>query len=342
MENCKLTGTPPGMHRCNVDRSGASGTCRCTPQSLSCIACGLAVWFLVGICAVAAYASVFLFALLWSLPWHLRRKVMGGCCPERTDMDLVEKECILSMFAAGSQSEWIRLKPGAGRGQFSSTQWQAHRLFIPCQGAGLVAQPLIVIHGSNSAATILMSSCGARLSQTYELHCIDLPGYGRTPLPLGLSFADVERLSAEEFVDLQCEYIERYCVTCGIEHPLVVAHSAGAYWALMWAYFRRDASRLSGLILVSPAGAMPTFNNFGALAAIGMVLGLPHTFFRSLGTMRNYVLEPLVHNNAIRRYWLLIQSSPQCLCASKFARADNFSGDAIWCTRGEHLPCCEA
>lgn len=278
----------------------------------------------------AAYACVLVVALLWSLPWHLCKALGGSWPPECNDIERVEKECIRSTFPAGSKSEWVRLKTGTCGGAYSSKPWQAHRLFIPCQGSAPDPQPLIVIHGSNSAATILMSSCGTRLSQSYELHCVDLPGYGRTTFPSGVTSADAERLSAEEFVSLQCEFIERYCITCGIDHPLVAAHSAGAYYTLMWACRRRDAARLSGVILVSPAGAMPTFNDLGALAAICMVLGVPQVVFRSLGVaMCSFIFKPFVHGRALSRYWLLLQSSPQFLCASKFARATMFSGNFV-------------
>ena len=295
--------------------------------SASCIVCGIAAWTLAGFGVVLAYVGALLFGVSYSLPWHLwmaMRGSLGKLCTD-ADPDRVEDECLRVHYPPGSRSEWVELKPSAGGGQFSTLRWQAHRVFIPCQGRMPSPQPLIVIHGSNSASTILMSSAAGPLSRQYELHCLDLPGYGRTQLPSGVTSSDAARLSATEIVTLQYEYIERYLVTAGLDQPLVVAHSAGAFFAGMWA--SQTAIAPSGVILVSPAGALPTFNDFGAVQAIPFVWGAPQRFFSSLGRLCAHIFRPLVHRSVMLNYWLLVQSSPHFFpVAPKFVRTSTCSG----------------
>ncbi len=304
--------------------------------SASCIVCGIAAWTLAGLGVVLAWVGALLFGVSYSLPWHLCSAMRGSLQPGKmkmcTDPDRVEDECLRVHYPPGSRSEWVDLEPRAGGGPFSTLKWQAHRVFIPCQSISknrlhraANPQPLIVIHGSNSAGTILMSSAAAPLSRQYELHCLDMPGYGRTKLPSGVTASDAARLSAADVVSLQSEYIERYLVTAGLDKPLVVAHSAGAFFTGMWA--SQSAITTSGVILVSPAGALPTFNDLGALQAIPFVWGAPQHFFRSLGRLCAHIFRPLVHGSVMFNYWLLVQSSPHFfLLAPKFVRTTICSG----------------
>ena len=260
------------------------------------------------------YLCTLAYALLYAMPWWLCMAATGSlpshCSWTEENAELHESECIQEIYPAGTRSEWIDLHPRKGANNlFSTTAWQAHRLMIPYTGKENNPQHLIVIHGSNSAATLMMSSCAGLLSQHYALHCIDLPGYGRTTLPTGISRNDAEELSGPELVTMYCEFLERYCRTCRMQRPVVVSHSAGAFFTLMWADCYRDRASLGGVVLVSMAGCLPTFNMAAAHFAVGFLLEMPQTFVRSLGVLGAWIMQPLVNGSALKRYWQ-VESTP--------------------------------
>ena len=203
---------------------------------LSCMACGLAVWYLaVPVCLLLAAVCTAVYILVWCVPWWLWMAVRGRALEEWTcakeNADAVEDKVIQQMYPLGTRSEWIDLEPRQKKSSgsaFACAEWKAHRIVIPYQGDAPSAPTLLVIHGSGSAATLMMSSCAHKLSAKFTLHGIDLPGYGRTEMPAGMSCADAEKLSAKELINMQAEFIERYCLTCGLHRPLVASHSAGA------------------------------------------------------------------------------------------------------------------
>ena len=320
--------------------SGATFSSRCpcavTSRGATSILCGLTVWLvLVPLFFLVAIAGTLTYGLLWSVPWWLwmacRGQTPQNWTISQANTDLLEDKCAATMFPPGTRSEWITLLPRRGAsGVFASAGWRAHRLLIPCRGGRKRDAPeLILIHGSGSAATLMMSSCAKELSEKFVLHCIDLPGYGRTEMPEGVSLEDAERLSGSDIIGMHCEFIERYCVTCNINKPFVVAHSAGAFYAMMWASTHRDPSTLGGVVLVSLAGCMPTFNICAAYVSVAFLLGVPQNFFRLLGRAGPFIFHPAVHANLLGQYWLHVQSSPSYLhVASNFSRTSLFS--AIW------------
>jgi len=190
-------------------------------RGFTCVVCGLLVWCVNVPLIYLTLSVVTLLASLWSAPWWLwmivRGKVPTHWTITRDNADLLEQECIDQLYPLGSRSEWLDLKPREGTaGVFAVSQWLAHRLRIPYQGRAAKPQTLIVIHGSGSAATLIMSSCGNALSKHFDLHCLDLPGFGRTTPPVGMTRQDVEDLSATQIVEMYSEFIERYCLTSGI------------------------------------------------------------------------------------------------------------------------------
>jgi len=202
-----------------------------------------------------ALSVVTLLASLWSAPWWLwmivRGKVPTHWTITRDNADLLEQECVDQLYPLGSRSEWIDLKPREGTAVvFAVSQWLAHRLRIPYQGRAAKPQTLIVIHGSGSAATLIMSSCGNALSKHFDLHCLDLPGFGRTTPPVGMTRQDVEDLSATQIVEMYSEFIERYCLTSGITQVgcmYMYLHThmclcAYRYAYILYKYIRTDPS----------------------------------------------------------------------------------------------------
>ena len=320
---------------CNGATFWSRCPCAGASRGLSCIVCGLTVWLvLVPLFLLTAVAGILAYAMLWSVPWWLwmacRGQMPQNWTISRANADKLEEECARTLFPPGTRSEWISLLPRRGAsGMFASARWQAHRLVIPCRGPDPDPPELIVIHGSGSAATLMMSSCAQELSEKFVLHCVDLPGYGRTPLPDGVSMRDVERLSGPGIIGMQCDFIERYCITCDMHKPFVVAHSAGAFYTMMWASTHRDPSTLGGVVLVSLAGCMPTFNICAAHISVAFILGVPQTFFRILGRAGSFIFQPAVHGKVLGKYWLNVQASRSHINVShKFTRTSLFS--AIW------------
>jgi pimeloyl-ACP methyl ester carboxylesterase len=312
-------------HRCN---------CAGSSRGVKCVAHGLLFWLvMLPLMLLIMCLITILYGLFFSVPWWLWMVVRGKVPKNWTicafNADFHEDKVIRSRFPPGTCSEWVQLDPRQGASVFSSAPWQAHRVIVPYQGSEPSPQTLVVIHGSSSSATLMMSSCAALLSKMYLLHCVDLPCYGRTTPPAGVSKEDVNAMSPMELVNMQCEFIERYCRTCGLARPLVVAHSAGAYYAMMWACSYRDKSTLEGVLLVSLAGCLPTFNNWAAPFGVGFKIGQPQKFLMLLGNLGSFVFQPLVYGNPLKLYWQQLQASKSTiLVAHKFCRISVCS--AIW------------
>ncbi|KAG8467963.1 hypothetical protein KFE25_007015 [Diacronema lutheri] len=175
-----------------------------------------------------------------------------------------------------------------------------HSLVLPCSGAPRGA--LLVLHGTGSSAALLMASCARALSAHFDVHALDLPGYG-------ISTADgLADACAERTIDIICCACEAYCVSHGLGDRLaVVGHSIGGFYALHWA---SRSSRAARVVLVNPTGLLPMLGASGAYWAELFRLGLPMSCLQAFGSHVALLLWPLLRGCGPRlRYWACLQSS---------------------------------
>ena len=81
-------------------------------------------------------------------------------------------------------------------------------------------KPLIFIHGFCESKEMWITFSG-ELAKTHTVYCIDLPGFGESPLKQ-------DHISLEEVAVMLQEWMEEN----GIQHPTVIGHSLGGYVTL--------------------------------------------------------------------------------------------------------------
>ncbi len=107
------------------------------------------------------------------------------------------------------------------------------------------APPVLFLHGWGSDAQNLRPLANA-LSETYQIHLLDLPGHGASPPPS-------TPWGVPEHADLLHNYIDHE-----INQPVtLLGHSNGGRIALYMASTAQHAALVNRLILISPSGVQP-------------------------------------------------------------------------------------
>lgn len=94
-------------------------------------------------------------------------------------------------------------------------------------------EPLILLHGALGSSAQL-TPLTSQLSNHYDLHVLDLPGHGGTPLP--------EQFSIPAFAT----YLQQYCQDKGLSNVPIFGYSMGGYVAL---YLARQAPQLVSRVI---------------------------------------------------------------------------------------------
>ena len=105
------------------------------------------------------------------------------------------------------------------------------------QGTGTTT--IIFLHGWPGDAS-RWECVARRMPDDCTTYCLDLPGWGKTPLTRAYTLSDYER------------ELEAFIAEKGIERPVIVGHSFGGRVAIKFALRRPE--RVSKLILVASAG----------------------------------------------------------------------------------------
>lgn len=174
-------------------------------------------------------------------------------------------------------------------------------------GSYSLAPSLVVFHGVGSSATLIISSSIAALREKCNVYVIDIPGFGTSDTAGTVTLAD---LSADDCLQYYEGFFEKLLPILRVEQPIILAHSIGAFLVLN-SIKKRKKEFIGGLILVNPAGILPTLGHSGAYWAILFYFGLPMSLFRILGpNLSSFLLTPVVHSHSLRTaYWLQLQGS---------------------------------
>lgn len=130
-----------------------------------------------------------------------------------------------------------RILSGSAPGEPGRFEWRHAPLFFTRRGQG---PPALLLHDQvHGASGIEMATLGDRLSETFTVYTLDLPGYGRSGKP-------AMKHDEEFFGDALVEFV-RYAIG---EPALVVASGRSAEFACRVAVTTRDA--VDGLVLISP------------------------------------------------------------------------------------------
>lgn len=205
------------------------------------------------------------------------------------ELEACQHAFVRAVFPARTRSIWTHAE-----------SCDIHSLVVKCSGVS--RGTLLVLHGTGSSAALLCASCIGPLSEHFDVHAVDLPGYG-TSTAEGFDTASVDRT-----LEIVSSALEEYCAAHGLGKELiVVGHSIGGFYAVHWA---RRSLRIGRVVLVNPGGMMPMLGAAGAYWAVLFKLGLPTRPLQALGAHVAVLLWPLMRNASPRQsYWACLQTS---------------------------------
>lgn len=175
-------------------------------------------------------------------------------------------------------------------------------------------EPMILLHGSSSSSVAYLSVI-ASLVDDFDLYAVDLPGFGISSVSPGSEFCE---LSPPMLVNFYIEVLRRCVSDLNLGKLHLVGHSLGAYLSTQFAYSHPQC--IETLVVVDPAGLLPTLGDLGFYWAIFFKLGLPTTLFRALGRVpaRMYSLlcrnrdKEMVRDHLRRRFSGPLMPRPRC------------------------------
>eukprot|EP00965_Chrysotila_dentata_P259933 6213731-Pleurochrysis_carterae.AAC.2 len=259
-------------------------------------------WFLMPIvaivllpCCIILHASLILRCKIVKMHqqsvFHMGRKVLARLCP-RVHASITEVR------------ETVRVM---------GTFFIVRALEVPCRGGdnGISTaqtgrtETMVLLHGT-AADSLVMAELFDDLSRKYALLALDLPGFG----PLSRR-SDIAANPAVQFVNIYGSVIDAFLTLRlgATERVYVFAHSFGAYIAVHFA--STYPSRVSRLVLASPAGLMPTLGTRGATYAYFFKQSMTN-LTRKWGLVGFWALSLLMHfadASDESHYWMHVLSS---------------------------------
>lgn len=169
---------------------------------------------------------------------------------------------------------------------------------------------LIWLHGvgGTAALSFLHSNIIEKLADDFEIHALDLPGFGRSTCPpvFGkVSDAEIETF----FVDV----LYQYAKSQNLSRFHLSAHSFGAqHHAIKFA--TRYPSMVESLILANPAGLFSTAGKEGMYISLLFKCGIPMFPLRCLGRFGSWIYHifgAILGFTPLNYYWYQVQASPE-------------------------------
>ena len=179
-----------------------------------------------------------------------------------------------------------------------------------------------MIHGTGGSS-VGFSPLLDRLTDEFVVHCLDLPGFGKSPAPRAWRGVS----STEDIDELYCRCLVSYLAEQDNKVVSLVAHSFGGYIAAK--FIDKHPEMIASLILVNSAGIFPTLGRTGAYWALFFKSSIPQSLLRALG--------PVAAATFFRAYYYLYISTPPSPFATYYLKllscpdafADTFVGRFI-------------
>lgn len=189
------------------------------------------------------------------------------------------------------------------------TKLSVRALKVPCsnstrKSAGHV-ETMLLLHGT-AADSLVMAELFDDLSDRYHLLAMDIPGFGPLCHPNAISEG-----SSEDVMKFYACVIEAFLVSQlhARERVYIFAHSFGAFVAVH--FVSSYPSRVSRLVLASPAGLLPTLGTKGAMYAYIFKQSITSLLRRS-GFVGFWAMSLILHvldASAHSHYWMHVLSS---------------------------------
>jgi len=227
--------------------------------------------------------------------------------------DRFEDQWVGDSFPPSTKSQWLEVP------------LRTHHLYIENERPSMV-----LLHGTGSAASLAWASASDKLAVHFSIYAPDLPGFGRTHFDKETFLAATQ----QEVEDLYADWLAHYIAAVKLERPIVVAHSISAFFAVQFA--KKYPANLSKLILVDPAGLLPTMGTMGFYFAWLFKLGFPTKQLRGIGRVGSTVLYTLwdAQKRSSRAYfWLQLNASPTAFgdqVVAKFITAASNGLSGYW------------
>lgn len=125
------------------------------------------------------------------------------------------------------------------------------------------------------------------------------------------------RLKPSELTDFYDEFFCALFAELKLIRPVIIAHSIGAFLAMKSPKLFVTL-KPSYLILVNPAGILPTLGSYGAYWAVLFWLGIPMSLFRVSTIITSFIyfgtVKPfwigITRESLRQKYWIQLQATP--------------------------------
>ena len=164
--------------------------------------------------------------------------------------------------------------------------------------------PMILIHGG-AGSSLTFVNIMEPLSKVFNVYALDLPGFGRSHF--NSSFRSIKKLY-ENPADIYCDIIKEFMDLLKIKTVILCGHSFGGYISIRFCKIYR--SRVSGLVLMNPAGVFPTLGSLGMYWACVFKFSVPN-IGRYLGRFGYLFMTHLFTSSTETMYWYYITSHPR-------------------------------
>eukprot|EP01041_Mallomonas_annulata_P003959 gene3959-7893_t len=227
-----------------------------------------------------------------------------GDCHKRSLLDSLEDSIVADLYGSTIVSEWIDVIVG-------EEKWDAHIIYS-AKSVNSTKDTILLVHGYGTTSALAWRGVIPRILDKYNIIGIDLPGFGRTPLPKSLSNAPSE----DAILNLYCEFYHSFFEAYGLSKskPYVVAHSFGGFiithCASRWPHL------VSRMLLSDVPGFFSMNGGWDYSWATFFMLGLPHTALRWLGSWGQSLISTAMYCLEIEidsiyvKYWHQLQTSP--------------------------------
>lgn len=198
---------------------------------------------MISIIIIAILFSFMVFALLIGTILWIVKKMR----PVKHPSNLTAIEDYLAK-EYGAESIWIALN-------ISNQKCRTH--YFKSRNFDSRSKPvLVLVHGVDSAA-ITWLPIWKHLEHHFNIIAIDVAGFGRSCCVPGYK----KNMAPENVLSLYNQFFLTFCDTLQLSRIVLVGHSFGAYLSLSFA--ASNPQRIHKLLLVSPAGLLPTMDTYG-------------------------------------------------------------------------------
>lgn len=154
---------------------------------------------------------------------------------------------------------------------------------------------VICIHGTASHS-ISFLPIEKNLSKFYNFYALDLPGFGESTTDFHSTNSN--KTSIKFYNKCLLEFQKHL----GLKKIILIGHSFGGFVSINYALKFRN--RIEKLVLISPAGLMPTLGEYGAYYGLLFKIGFPYTICKIFGKNFLYGLLDIIQAQPELYHWV--------------------------------------